>query len=165
MASGGKRRGAGRKPGSASKKTRAIADRAAEKGITPLEVMNQLMLEQWEVYQGLKAQVFSLELAQARSGAAMAAVEAAKAAAPFMHPRLKAGDPTVKLPGLEGSLTEQGMVVMVAIAAGRIAPDTGATLLQAIATLARITESDELEKRVKALEEKHATDRNQNPSA
>jgi hypothetical protein len=36
---GGKRAGAGRKPGSANRKTRKIADRAAEEGITPLEVM------------------------------------------------------------------------------------------------------------------------------
>jgi hypothetical protein len=36
---GGKRPGAGRKPGSANRKTREIADAAAEAGITPLEWM------------------------------------------------------------------------------------------------------------------------------
>jgi hypothetical protein len=34
---GGKRPGSGRKKGSATKKTREIADRAAAEGITPLE--------------------------------------------------------------------------------------------------------------------------------
>jgi hypothetical protein len=36
---GGKRPGAGRKPGSANRKTREIADTAAKAGITPLEWM------------------------------------------------------------------------------------------------------------------------------
>ena len=40
---GGKRRGAGRPPGSASKKTREIADKALAEGITPLEVMLEAM--------------------------------------------------------------------------------------------------------------------------
>src|SRR5262252_6886498 len=36
---GGRRQGAGRKPGSASQKTREIANRAAKDGLTPLEYM------------------------------------------------------------------------------------------------------------------------------
>src|SRR5499427_6549415 len=36
---GGKRQGAGRKPGSASQKTREIANQAATDGLTPLEYM------------------------------------------------------------------------------------------------------------------------------
>ncbi len=43
MPKGGKRPGAGRKPGAASRKTREIADRAAENGQTPLEYMLSVM--------------------------------------------------------------------------------------------------------------------------
>jgi hypothetical protein len=42
-ARGGKRPGSGRKKGSATKRTREIADRAAEEGITPLEFMLNVM--------------------------------------------------------------------------------------------------------------------------
>ena len=40
---GGKRAGAGRKPGSATKRTREIADAAASSGETPLEYMLRVM--------------------------------------------------------------------------------------------------------------------------
>jgi hypothetical protein len=40
---GGARPGAGRKPGSATRKTREIADRAAAEGLTPLEYMLEVM--------------------------------------------------------------------------------------------------------------------------
>ena len=42
---GGKREGAGRKPGSKTKKTAEIALKAAEEGITPLEYMLNVMRE------------------------------------------------------------------------------------------------------------------------
>jgi len=69
---GGKREGAGRRPGSLSRKSRDIAERAAKEGITPLEVMLDIMRQ-----------------AHA-SGAFEGALEAAKGAAPYMHPRLNA---------------------------------------------------------------------------
>ena len=70
---GGKRRGAGRKPGSASRKTRQIADAAAEVGITPLEWMLSVIRDE-------KADVKRRD-------------EMARAAAPFMHPGLGAVEP------------------------------------------------------------------------
>lgn len=72
MAHGGKRVGAGRKAGAATRKTREIADRAAEDGITPLEVMLGAMREAWE------------------AGDKAAAANFAKDAAPYMHARLAA---------------------------------------------------------------------------
>ncbi len=72
MAKGGFRKGAGRKPGSANIRTRDIADRAAEEGVTPLEYLIAVMRDDGEDI-GLR-------------------MEAAKAAAPFMHPRLNAVD-------------------------------------------------------------------------
>ena len=43
---GGARKGAGRKPGSATTKTREIANNAALHGITPLEYMLQIMRDE-----------------------------------------------------------------------------------------------------------------------
>lgn len=61
---------------------------------------------------------------------------------------------TISLP--EGSLTDQGRAVLRAVAAGEIAPGQGAALVSAIGTLARVTEIDELAKRIEILEGKHA---------
>ena len=74
MPSGGKRPGAGRPPGAATRKTREIADRAASEGLTPLEVMLRAMrdhatADRWD---------------EAAKVAAMAA--------PYVHPRLAAVD-------------------------------------------------------------------------
>jgi len=67
---GGARPGAGRKPGTVTKKTRDIAERAAAEGITPLEVMIEAMRDHY-VHRRLDQ-----------------AAAIAKDAAPFMHPRL-----------------------------------------------------------------------------
>jgi hypothetical protein len=72
MAHGGKRPGAGRKPGSATQKTREIAERAAATGITPLEVILAAMRQAWA------------------SGDTVLAARFAKDAAPYCHPRLAA---------------------------------------------------------------------------
>jgi len=74
---GGSRPGAGRKKGSATKRTREIADRAAEERITPLEYMLEVMRRDSD-HEDPKVQV-------AREAMRF---EAAKAAAPYMHPRL-----------------------------------------------------------------------------
>lgn len=70
MARGGARPGAGRKPGTATEKTRDIANRAAAEGITPLEVMVQTMRSLWD------------------AGDKLGACAVAKDCAPYMHPRL-----------------------------------------------------------------------------
>ena len=72
MALGGKREGAGRKLGSTTKKTREIAEKALEQGITPLEVMLGAMREAYERADMKEAATF------------------AKDAAPYVHPRLAA---------------------------------------------------------------------------
>lgn len=69
---GGSRPNAGRKKGSANRKTREIADKVAESGITPLEVMIEAMLSMRE------------------SGEIEKAASIAKDAAPYVHPRLAA---------------------------------------------------------------------------
>ncbi len=69
---GGKRKGAGRKPGSKTVRTSKVALEAAEKGITPLEVMLEAMRELYE------------------KGDKVEAAKIAKDAAPYCHPRLNA---------------------------------------------------------------------------
>ena len=55
----------------------------------------------------------------------------------------------------DGTLTDQGRAVLLAVAAGELAPGQGAALLGAIGTLARVVEVDELARRVTALEVTH----------
>ena len=59
----------------------------------------------------------------------------------------------MRLPQLTGSLADQGAAVIDAIAQEQLTPDEAATILQAIATQARIVEIDEIEKRLTALEQ------------
>ena len=79
---GGKRPGAGRKPGTANRKTREIADKAAADGITPLEVMLATMRALWDGAVGKDGKVIDFEKA-------LAACSVGKDAAPYMHPRMQ----------------------------------------------------------------------------
>jgi hypothetical protein len=67
---GGPRKGSGRPPGAASKRTREIADKAMAEGITPLEFMLNVMRD---------------ETNESRDR-----LSAAVSAAPYIHPRLAA---------------------------------------------------------------------------
>src|SRR5215216_1702956 len=69
---GGRRPGAGRKPGSKTKKTSALAKRLNVDGITPLEVMVETMRHHYA------------------AGNLNEAAAVAKDCAPYMHPRLNA---------------------------------------------------------------------------
>ena len=55
------------------------------------------------------------------------------------------------------SLSEQGRAVLVAVAAGELAPSQGAALIGALGTMAKIHEVDELERRIAALEGNHGS--------
>lgn len=88
---GGRRAGAGRKPGSVTKKTREIAEKAVEAGITPLEVM----LEAMNAFRGMG----DLEKAAAF----------AKDAAPYMHAKLAAVEHT----GRDGGAIEHGVTLNI----------------------------------------------------
>lgn len=65
---GGKRPGAGRKPGSVTTKTREIAEAAIGEGVTPLEFMLKHMRDE------------NAPIAER--------LDMAKAAAPYIHPKL-----------------------------------------------------------------------------
>lgn len=77
---GGSRKGAGRKAGSATKRTREIADAAMADGLTPLEYMLQIMRSEPSAELDHKDMLSAVVLR----------FEAAKAAAPYVHPRLAA---------------------------------------------------------------------------
>lgn len=74
-------------------------------------------------------------------------------------PALKTRDEPVKLPGVGGTLLEQGRAVLAAVNEGTIGPDQAASLMQALSAQSNIVKVDDLERRVQALEEK----RNGNP--
>jgi hypothetical protein len=65
---GGRRAGAGRKPGATTRRTREIAERAIAEGVPPLEYMLAVMRDE-------QADLHRRD-------------EMAKAAAPYIHPRL-----------------------------------------------------------------------------
>jgi hypothetical protein len=68
---------------------------------------------------------------------------------------LKAIEPPQALHLPDGTLTEQGRAVLASVAAGELAAGQGAALLGAIGTLARVTEVDELTRRIEKLEAEH----------
>jgi hypothetical protein len=129
MPRGGKRPGAGRKPGIPTRKTvtrRLIAEQAAAKGVTPLDVMLDNMRDAYaqarQAEQTLPSQILDINTMSPKDAfdAVHAAVrrvidfrriaeQCASDAAPFIHPRLSAIEQKTELKG-----------------------DTLATLLQAI---------------------------------
>lgn len=119
MPRGGKRQGAGRKTGALTKRTRKIAEKASATGMSPLEVMLENMRHFQQVakdaeatLEGLTAEEFSQQvpadatpeeqfkflLAQVKktAGLRQAAQDAARDAAPYIHPKLSAVQHTGK---------------------------------------------------------------------
>jgi hypothetical protein len=72
-------------------------------------------------------------------------------------PTIKAKDEPISLAGLTGTLSEQGGIVLAALAAGEITPDDANALMSAISAQVRIVEADDLEKRIAALEAQHGS--------
>lgn len=90
MAHGGRREGAGRKRGGANKLTKAAAEKAAAEGIMPLDYMLNVMRDERE--------------------AGNVRLDAAKAAAPYVHAKLSAMTIDGKLDGeqtIVGASAEQ----------------------------------------------------------
>ncbi len=65
---------------------------------------------------------------------------------------LKASEDVNLLALPDGSLSEQGRSVLAAVAAGEIAVGQGAALLSSLGALAKITETDDLARRIASLE-------------
>lgn len=108
---GGTRVGAGRKEGSLTKRSREIAEIAAAKGITPLEVMMKAMYELLEEAnkcghdRGVDDHDIMMEN---RIKLLNMAATVAKHAAPYMHPRLSAIEHT----GKDGAPLQSGVLVV-----------------------------------------------------
>jgi hypothetical protein len=67
-------------------------------------------------------------------------------------PAIKPTEEPVPIDLGPGTLTEQGHAVMRAVSNGELAPSQGAALLSALATLVKLVEADDLERRIAALE-------------
>lgn len=65
---------------------------------------------------------------------------------------LKAAEQTQAITLPDSTLTEQGRAVLASVAAGELAPGQGAALVSAIGQLARVSEIDELTRRITTLE-------------
>ena len=72
-------------------------------------------------------------------------------------PPIRSESETVALGELSGSLAEQGQAIISAMGGGRLAPSQAAEMLGTLASLVRIREADELDKRITALEQNLAS--------
>lgn len=101
MARGGKRPGAGRKPGTvseATKRRKEIAEEALASGVSPLNVMLTTMRALWGQATNEAGEVVNMSKA-------MQANIVAKDAAPFIHPKLANVQASI-----EGDLDVSGVV-------------------------------------------------------
>lgn len=86
-------------------------------------------------------------------------VQAARTLLGKVVPDLRAESMPVLMPGADnGTLSERAQAALEAAGRGEVAPDTAAHLVAALASLARIREVDELERRISALETQNGTD-------
>ncbi len=70
-------------------------------------------------------------------------------------PSLRAEASPVEVCGMSsGSLTERAEAAVSAVGRGELSPDSAASILTSLASLARIKESEEFEARLRALEER-----------
>lgn len=67
-------------------------------------------------------------------------------------PSVRGSAESVALPEASGGLTERATTILDAVNAGRLPPDVGAQLVAAVAAMARVYETEELERRISALE-------------
>ena len=80
-------------------------------------------------------------------------VQAARLLIERVLPPVKAAELPVEMSLGEGGLSDQARQMLAAAAGGVLAPDQAAALIGALAAVAKITETDELMKRVERLEE------------
>jgi hypothetical protein len=94
-------------------------------------------------------EILATLIEQARGGD----VQAARLLLERVLPPLKSVEVPVEVALAEGSLTDQARLLLSAAAGGALLPDQAATLIGALASVAKITETDELLKRIERLEE------------
>jgi len=95
-------------------------------------------------------EVIQMLIEQAKGGDITAAKILLDRIVPTLRPEAQAVE--VKQLGT-GGLVERAEAVMAAAANGELAPDVAAQLVTSVATLARVVEVDEIERRLSALEQ------------
>lgn len=97
--------------------------------------------------------ILTAVIAQAKAGD----MQAAKVLLDRVVPALKPQAQTVTVPGMEDAqgLADKALAALSAAAGGDIPADTAAQLVQAIGTVGRVVEIDDLERRIAALEKQH----------
>jgi hypothetical protein len=90
---------------------------------------------------------------QAKGGDAQAARLLLERVCPSLRP---VDMPTVMNLPADGSLADQGRAVLLALASGQLPVNQATGILQALAGLAKLIETDELERRISVLEGRHA---------
>ncbi|MGH8578460.1 MAG: hypothetical protein ACREXX_07500 [Gammaproteobacteria bacterium] len=115
-----------------NRKTAEVARRLADLGLDPIERMAAIANDS-DAPAAVRGRVLA-ELAR------------------YIYPARKSLDATVKLPP-GGTLFERTMACLEAVAAGDLSPGQSLTIITAIAAAVRITESTELEARIRALEQ------------
>ena len=80
-------------------------------------------------------------------------VQAARLLIERVLPPVKAVEMPIEMSLADGGLSEQARQMLAAAAGGVLAPDQAAALIGALAAVAKITETDELSKRIERLEE------------
>ena len=70
---------------------------------------------------------------------------------------MKEKSATIRIDKLTGPLTQRGLKIISAMGKGAVSPSDASSMLQALASQARIVEIDELEKRVMKLEGQHGS--------
>ena len=80
-------------------------------------------------------------------------VQCAREVATYIHPRRKPGEARVAFPQEDMSLAQQGHRVVEAMLVGDVTLGQGGQLLGALVSQAKLVEADELEDRVRQLEE------------
>lgn len=69
-------------------------------------------------------------------------------------PPVKAAEAPAEVSMPDGSLTDQGRAILQAAGAGNLAPGQAAQLLTSLAALAKLIETDEIERRLRELEQR-----------
>jgi hypothetical protein len=174
MARGGKREGAGRKPGPGKwgKDARDLRDRLLVTGKTPVELLAANMLAAQAEADKLDALRASLDLASlnpedantyldllAKSEALKAtANQCAKDVAPYLQPKVTQKDEALQidLPKMDtlADLVPALDRIMAAVATGEISTDQGAKLSGIIETKRKAIETVEFDRRLSELEKK-----------
>ena len=90
----------------------------------------------------------------AKDGDARAAKLLLDRAVPALKPRQQ----PEAIGDLTGSLTDQGRAVLAAMGTGKLSTDEAQNILSALASLARLQETDDIERRLAALEQNRGND-------